>query len=233
MGLVEFVWEHTSVKVIILLLVGAYVVYDWLQQIHESYRLRKIGARARSIPTKLPWALDLIYHTVRAGIHHKTLEKWLEHFQQSGTDADGNGTFTMEFRALGRRAVFTADPENIKAILATQFAEFGKGETFHKEWREFLGDSIFVTDGHMWHTSRQLLKPQFMRDRTSHLRCFESHLETFFRAMANGGALDGEDQQVNMAAVNGKVLDISELFFRYSLDVTTDFLLGTDVKSLR
>ncbi|KAK7745336.1 hypothetical protein SLS53_002832 [Cytospora paraplurivora] len=232
MGLVEVVWEHTSLKVVILLLVGAYIVYSWVQQIHESYRLKHIGARAQCIPTKLPWALDLIYHTVRAGSRHKNLEKWLEHFKQSGTDTDGNGTFTMEFRALGRRAVFTADPENIKAILTTQFAEFGKGEIFHKEWREFLGDSIFVTDGHMWHTSRQLLKPQFIRDRISHLHCFESHLETFFRAMANGGALEGEHQQVDMATLNGKVLDISELFFRYSLDVTTDFLLGTDVKSL-
>ena len=29
----------------------------------------------------------------------------------------------------------TVDPENIKAILATQFTEFGKGHDFHEAWK--------------------------------------------------------------------------------------------------
>ena len=130
------------------------------------------------------------------------------------------------------RIVFTADVENIKAILATQFGDYGKGEPFHQEWEAFLGDSIFTTDGPQWHDSRQLIRPQFTRDRVSDLHCFESHIQTLFRAIANGGALDGEDQVVDLAAANGKVLDISELLFRYTLDVATDFLLGQDVKSM-
>lgn len=145
-----------------------------------------------------------------------------------GTSPD----WTAEVRLLGRRIVMTADPENIKAILATQFADFGKGEQFHREWYEFLGDSIFVTDGKLWHDSRQLLRPQFSRERISDLHCFESHLETFFKAIANGGVLDGEKQQVDIEAGNGKPFDISELLFRYTLDVATDFLLGMDVQSL-
>jgi hypothetical protein len=28
----------------------------------------------------------------------------------------------------------TLDPENIKAILATQFNDFGKGDEFHNAW---------------------------------------------------------------------------------------------------
>jgi hypothetical protein len=27
------------------------------------------------------------------------------------------------------------EPENVKAILATQFHEFGKGEEFHERWK--------------------------------------------------------------------------------------------------
>ena len=42
---------------------------------------------------------------------------------------------------FGQRLVFTADEENIKAILATQFREFGKGPRFREEWEEFLGHS--------------------------------------------------------------------------------------------
>ena len=119
------------------------------------------------------------------------------------------------------RIVFTADPENVKALLATQFSDFGKGEPFHDEWKDFLGDSIFTTDGAKWHASRQLIRPQFTRDRVSDLHCFESHVQTLFRAIANGGPLNGEGQVVDIHAANGRVLDISDLFFRYTLDVTT------------
>jgi cytochrome P450 len=145
---------------------------------------------------------------------------------------DKIGGFTGEGQLAGRRTIFTADPENIKAILATQFSDYGKGQPFHRTWEDFLGDSIFTTDGDLWHASRQLIRPQFIRDRVSDLHCFEKHVKTLFRAIANGGALAGEDKDVDMEAGNGKVLDISDLFFRYTLDVATDFLLGKDVKSL-
>lgn len=156
---------------------------------------------------------------------HKNVEFWKDMLSK----VKG---WTGEKRILGLRIVFTADPENIKAILATQFSDYGKGEPFHQEWKEFLGDSIFTTDGDQWHASRQLIRPQFIKDRVSDLHCFESHIQTLFKAIANGGALDGEDQVVNMDAVDGKVMDVSDLFFRYTLDVATDFLLGQDVKSL-
>lgn len=156
---------------------------------------------------------------------HKNVEFW----QDMLSRVKG---WTGEKRILGLRIVFTAEPENIKAILATQFSEYGKGEPFHEEWRDFLGDSIFTTDGEQWHASRQLIRPQFVKDRVSDLHCFETHIQTLFKAMAKGGALDGEHQKVNVDAVDGQVMDISDLFFRYTLDVATDFLLGEDVKSL-
>lgn len=237
MGLVEVFWEQVSLRGALALLLAAFVINSVVSRLHENARINKIGLKAAKVPSRLPWSLDVVYRVVQATIHHKNLEKWTAFFVDSGTDAGpftgGNGAYTSEVRAINRRAIFTADPENIKAILATQFSDFGKGEIFHREWAEFLGDSIFVTDGQQWHTSRQLLRPQFSRDRISDLDCFETHLQTLFKAMANGGALKGEDQQVNMSAVNGRVMDISDIFFRYTLDVATDFLLGQDVKSLR
>lgn len=233
MGVLEVIWGQVSLRGVLALLIGSWVVATVISRAHESFRMKRIGHRAAHVPSWLPGSIDVIYSVVQATIHHRNLEKWYQFFSISGADVNGNGAYTAELRALGRRTIFTSDPENIKAILATQFADFGKGDFFHREWEEFLGDSIFVTDGHMWHTSRQLLRPQFIRDRISDLHCFESHLQTFFKAMANGGALKGEDQEVSMGDVNGRVLDISDLFFRYTLDVATDFLLGQDVKSLR
>jgi cytochrome P450 len=170
--------------------------------------------------------IDFLYQGIKNAMIHQNMQFWQRIFGKLGTH-------TLQGRLVGQRLVITADVENIKAILAAQFTDYGKGEPFHAEWKDFLGDSIFTTDGDMWHNSRQLIRPQFIKDRVSDLHCFESHMETLFRAIANGGALDGEQQEVDMEAGNGKVLDISDLFFRYTLDVATDFLLGKDVKSLR
>lgn len=110
----------------------------------------------------------------------------------------------------------------MKAILATQFKDFGKGEPFHQEWIEFLGDSIFATDGDLWHNSRQLIRPQFIKGRLSDLEIYERHMPSLLRELA--GTADGMGR--------GKPVDVVGLFFRYTLDAATDFLLGRSVHSL-
>lgn len=105
---------------------------------------------------------------------------------------------TVEFTLARQRFIFTADPENVKAILATQFQDYGKGEPFHQDWKEFLGDSIFTTDGKKWYDSRSLLRPQFIKARVSDLEVFEEHVTKLI------GLVGGHGQEV----------DISELFYR-------------------
>lgn len=119
----------------------------------------------------------------------------------------------------GQRVVMTADDANIKAILATQFSDYGKGEQFNKDWHEFLGDSIFATDGEIWHNSRQLIRPQFIKDRLSDIKIFEKHCSVLIPLL--GGGVGG-----------GKTVDALDLFFRFTLDASTDFLLGRSVDSL-
>ena len=45
----------------------------------------------------------------------------------------------MEAITIRERIIFTSDEENVKAILATQFQDYGKGPQFRKDWKEFLG----------------------------------------------------------------------------------------------
>jgi cytochrome P450 len=132
--------------------------------------------------------------------------------------------YTFEAAPLGRRMIITAEPENIKAILASQFTSYGKGEPFHREWKAFLGDSIFTTDLDQWHNSRQLLRPQFIKDRVSDLHVFEEHVQVLMDHMTKAGRhWDGRQ---------GKEFDLSDLFFRYTLDAATHFLLGRSAGSL-
>lgn len=105
---------------------------------------------------------------------------------------------TVELTLARQRFIFTADPENMKAILATQFEDYGKGETFHEDWKDFLGDSIFTTDGEEWKRSRNLIRPQFIKSRVSDLDIFEKHMNVLLRMIG------GQGQEV----------DISALFYR-------------------
>ena len=43
---------------------------------------------------------------------------------------------------LGSRTIVTVDSDNIKAILATQFDQYGKGPQFTTSWQQFLGHGM-------------------------------------------------------------------------------------------
>lgn len=114
------------------------------------------------------------------------------------------------------RFIMTRDPEHIKTILTTKFNEYGKGPSFHSLWRPFLGDSIFTTDKSQWHDSRGLIRPMFIKDRVSDLATFEKWVTKL----------------VSKLPPPGETVDIMDLLYRMTLDVTTDFLLGASVNSL-
>ncbi len=116
-----------------------------------------------------------------------------------------------------KRVIFTADPENIKALLTSQFTDYGKGENFHREWEAMLGDSIFTTDGSQWHDARQLIRPMFIKERVGDLDLFETHVQKLITLVGPG---------------DERLVRIDELLFRFSLDAATDFLFGSSVGSL-
>lgn len=195
------------------LLFVAWLLYSFINSLIKDRRIRALGLRAPRRRAKLPYGVDLMYEAVTRALRNDALAFWTQNFSDFGNP---NNPYTVEASIGGDRLVLTADPENIKAILATQFADYGKGEQFNKDWHEFLGDSIFTTDGEVWHDSRQLIRPQFVKDRLSDIRTFEKHVQKLLPLMG------GQGQEV----------DVCDLFFRYTLDAATDFLLGRSVDSL-
>ncbi|KAI9671617.1 MAG: Hsp70 protein that interacts with Zuo1p [Trizodia sp. TS-e1964] len=155
--------------------------------------------------------IDFTFRAVRSVMRHDNLE----FFQDMFLEANAH---TVEALTTGERFIFTQDPENIKAILATQFQDYGKGPRFRAEWKDFLGNSIFTTDLDQWHNERQLIRPQFIKDRVSDLHTFEHHVAVL---------LDLIDKK------EGMELDLGTFFFRYTLDVSTHFLMGKSVNSLQ
>lgn len=80
-----------------------------------------------------------------------------------------------------------------------------------------FGDGIFTQDGEPWKHSRELLRPQF------HFKQY-SDLEVFREAVGN---------LIDNIPRDGGVVDLQPLFFRLTLDVTTAFLFGESVQSLK
>lgn len=116
----------------------------------------------------------------------------------------------------GVRFLMTREPEHVKTVLTSKFAEFGKGAQFHEAWSPFLGDSIFTTDGQLWQDSRSLIRPMFIKNKIRDLEIFDKW----------AGHL------ISKLPPSGQTVDIMDLFYRMTLDVTTDYLLGTSVNSL-
>ncbi|KAF2094166.1 cytochrome P450 [Rhizodiscina lignyota] len=141
----------------------------------------------------------------------------LECFNSAWTWATPESPNTVELNISGgRRTFYTRDPEHIKAILTSKFADYGKGPEFHRVWRPFLGDSIFTTDRQQWQDSRNLIRPMFIKNRVSDLEIFEH------RTMVMMGKFPK----------SGETFDLMNLFYRYTIDVITDFLLGESINSL-
>lgn len=180
------------------LVLGAIVLYtgySFALRLHKDARIRKLGARPPKRPSYFPLGLDTAYNVVGHAMKDTIYEMWVAMYEKHSP-----GHYTLE-SGVGERVILTAEPENIKAILATQFKDYGKGEAFRRDWHMFLGNGIFTTDGTLWHNSRQLLRPQFIKDRLSDIEIFEEHAQTLMTKIGHGQEIDTLD-----------------LMFRFTLD---------------
>ncbi|PYI11446.1 cytochrome P450 alkane hydroxylase [Aspergillus sclerotiicarbonarius CBS 121057] len=211
--------QITPVKACVCL-VGIFFLAGLLRRLQVSRENSRLGERAPRIRFQLPYAIDHIYQYVVANHNCQDLVFW----QSSILNAQGASSIdhpqTAELDAgISNRTIVTTDPQNIRALLTGQFADFGKGEEFHRDWKEFLGDSIFVTDGELWSRSRQLIRPMFTRDRIVDTELFEKHIQHLIPLLAG--------------TPDSKAVDVVPLFLRYTLDAATDYLLGEGTNSLQ
>jgi cytochrome P450 len=200
----------------LIAIVCLWLVSIQLRRIKTTYDLQKLGGEAPRVKTWAPFGVDFLYHAVRSSMTNTTLNFWTWMFDHTGCAA--KGSYTAEIRIMQNvRVLFTADPENVKAILTTQFADYGKGEPFHKDWKEFLGDSIFTTDRKQWHDSRQLIRPMFVRERVGDLDLFEEHVQKLISLLGPG---------------DGRMIRMDKLLSKFALDAATHFLFGQSTNSL-
>jgi len=134
------------------------------------------------------------------------------HFMKKREDKYGD---TYQINMLGHPTIVTNDKENIKAVLAAQFKEYGKGPDFQNMAKDVFGRSILSTDGEIWHFARGVLRVQFMKERLRDVAMFDKHTT---RLLAK--------------VTPGEPLDLLKELYKFTTDTGTDFLLGQSVENL-
>ena len=197
--------------------VAATVLFS-LYYIYQALALRRrrnAFKRARGcLPA--PWyplrdpilGLDSFKEQLVALKQKRLLEMLSGRFARSGN--------TMQNNALGLHVHFTMEPENLKTMQAVDFKKWGLPGRRKFAFRPLLGLGIFTTDGDDWHRSREMLRPQFARSQIADLPTFEKHVTHVISAIPK----------------DGSTVNLSDLFFRLTMDSATEFLFGESTESL-
>ncbi|CAJ2509340.1 Uu.00g143660.m01.CDS01 [Anthostomella pinea] len=78
---------------------------------------------------------------------------------------------TVSMLIMGQRLIMTNEPENLKAILATQFSDFGMGERRRDIFADMLSIGIFNADGDAWAHARAIIRPTWRAASSLTLAC--------------------------------------------------------------
>lgn len=189
-------------------LVVVFTVYIMATKAHHYYLSQKWGCKA---PTKASFGfmgLDFLRSQGDVSKLGQVLERQAKNFREIG--------HTFCTRIMGKKVIITSSADNMKAMLGTQFNDYGIG--FRKlALQPLLGHGIFASDGARWKTSREMLRPQFAREQVAHLQTLEPHINNVIDMLkANGG------HQV----------DLQEYFHKLTMDAASEFLFGESTNTL-
>lgn len=194
----------------VLLLLVALVVLRWAYfRLKWAYLARKWGCGPVKDVSNWKLGFDRYFQIIKARKEGFVQEHLRDAYSRVGVDTY---QITTPFTVLMQ----TMNPENTKAMLATQFDDFRIGLR-HEIFAPILGNGIFAVDGAPWKHARAILKPQFSRDQISHLALVERHIQHLAAHLRNA---------------RGQLVDIQRLFVRFTLDALLEFLFGESVQLL-
>ena len=201
-----------SLSLFLPLFICASVV--WLALECNAYLKRRSYAKAHGceVPTTLKQESLLGYGMLRDSFEALRNATYLRLGKQR---FDDNGD-TFAFKQMGKLGVLTNDPVNVKAILSSQFQDFGVGKRRAEAFEPLIGHGIFTADGASWEKARKLVRPSFSRGQLDDLSTFEPHLQNFLASLPAGA----------------EAVDLQPLFQSLTLDVSTDFLFGESTNVL-
>jgi cytochrome P450 len=192
------------------ILLAVYIGYNVIDYIRVQLVMKKLQCVSPPVELDGFFGFKLLFISLRHKKEGTLVDYIKERFETVEKD-------TFKFRIAGTSVVSTRNPENIKALLATQFNDFALG-TRHAQFKPLLGDGIFTLDGSGWKHSRAMLRPQFAREQVAHVKSLEPHIQVLAK---------------HVRRAQGAAFDVQSLFFRLTVDSATEFLFGESVESLQ
>lgn len=153
--------------------------------------------------------LDFLFECLQSAKAGRYLHYTHNRFRRFGT------TYVTKRWAFD--TVHTTDPENLKAMLATDFNGFKLSRTRVNAMTPLFGKGIFTTDGAQWAHSRAILRPSFTRQNmTPLLTMMERHFKSLLARIPK----------------DGSEFDVQRLFYSFTMDTATEFLMGHSTYTL-
>ena len=180
------------------------------QHLSHLKTIRKRGCQPpRSLPQRDPiFGLDTAFGMFKSYGEGQRSAKFKEQHDAFG--------YTFQSVALGKKRIFTIEPDNLRAILSTDFKKWGVQPLRLPPWGPFLGKGVMDTDGAFWRHSRDMIQPLFRREQISDLTSFDVHVTRMLELLPKGGS----------------TVDLQPLFAHLILDFTTEFLFGESLECL-
>lgn len=117
----------------------------WIEISHRRQAIALGCKPAYRRPGKLPLGIDHVYRDLSTMRTYDYLNDEIAVYNEIGCPS------TWRQSNLGTWFHFTSDPDNIKAILATQFKDFTLGPLRFNVFEPMLGRGIFTSDGDDWY----------------------------------------------------------------------------------
>lgn len=175
------------------------------------YKVRALFKGFKMPPVRLapPLGIPMVVRLIRNLKKDQLLEKWY-------VDMMAQPPTFMDQRLLAWN-IQTRDPENVKAILSTQFKDYTLGR--REPQLEAFGKGIFTLSSEPWKHSRAMLRPQFSRDKVSQLGSVTEHVSKLITA-------------IDKLESTQEFVDIQPLFHELTIDTATEFLFGESLDCL-
>nr|AZP01940.1 cytochrome P450 CYP94C115 [Panax ginseng] len=200
----------------------------WLQSLHASLFLLIFSI----IVILLILCVDLLlkprfycncstcqtYLTLKWSAQFHNLCDWYTHLLQNSP------TKTIHIHVLGNTV--TANPENVEYMLKTRFDNYPKGKPFSAILGDLLGKGIFNVDGDLWRFQKKLAGLELNRISIRSYAFEVVNFEIEGRLIPLLLSFAGKNKQ------DSCVLDLQDVFRRFSFDSICRFSFGLDPKCL-
>jgi cytochrome P450 len=206
-----------SVTNVAISLVALLVTHRIYWELTTGVRHRSLARQHGALPPKslnTRWSncifgLDLLLRNIGAFKEHRLLQAWTDLLRD-------HNAHTVSMNLMGQKLFITDDPDNTKAVLATDFDAWSLGQERIKQLSDILGHGIFSTEGAAWKVSRNMLRPCFERSQVADVSMLEKHTSRF----------------INILPRDGTTVDLQPLFYDLSLDISSEFLFDQSTDAL-